>query len=81
VETLSDGKKVKLTRTHVGNYGDYVISEQSHTARPLRFADMPAEHVAQLLLKRKPGDIVVLRDEGEKQNILYGVREVYPPET
>jgi hypothetical protein len=41
---------------------------------------MPAEHVAQLL-KRKPGDIVVLRDKGEKQNILYCVREVYTPET
>jgi hypothetical protein len=80
MEALSDGKKVKLTRTRVGNYGDYVISKQSHTARPLRFADMPAEHVAQLL-KREPGDVIVRRDEGQKQKILYRVREVYTPET
>lgn len=80
VAALSDGKNVKLTRTHVGNYGDYVISEQSRTAHPLRFADTPPEHVAQLL-ERKSSDVVVLRDEREKQDVLYRVREIYRPET
>ena len=44
-ETLSDGAMVVLHRTRVGNYGDFVVSEADHTARPLRSADLPAPHV------------------------------------
>ena len=77
-ETLSDGTKVDLTRTRVGNFGDFVISDQRRDARPFRNVELPAEHARRLLAARK-GDVVVLRDEPEHRSILYQVREIYSP--
>jgi hypothetical protein len=77
-ETLSDGTMVVLHRTRVGNYGDYIVSEADHTARPLRLADLPAEHVRPLLSGRT-GDIIILRHEAEHETILYRVRDAYSP--
>jgi hypothetical protein len=77
-ETLSDGSKVTLHRTRVGNYGDFVISERDHTARPFRSADLPEQHVRPLLSGRT-GDIIILRDETEHRSILYRVRDAYSP--
>jgi len=77
-ETLSDGTMVVLHRTRVGNYGDCVVSEAEHTARPLRLADLPAEHVRPLLSGRT-GDVIVLRDETEHRTILYHVRDAHSP--
>jgi hypothetical protein len=77
-ETLSDGAMVVLHRTRVGNYGDFVVSEAEHTARPLRLADLPAEHVRPLLNGRT-GDVIILRDEKEHRSILYHVRDAYSP--
>jgi hypothetical protein len=77
-ETLSDGATVPLHRTRVGNYGDFVVSAAEHTARPLRSADLPAEHVSPLLSGRT-GDVLVLRDESEHRTILYHVRDAYLP--
>ena len=77
-ETLSDGAMVVLHRTRVGNYGDFVVSEAEHTARPLCLADLPAEHVRPLLSGRT-GDVIVLRDEREHRSILYHVRDAYSP--
>ncbi len=78
VKTLSDGTKVTLHRTRVGNYGDFTISERSRDAYPFRLAEAPAEHV-QPLLSRRTGDVVVLRDEAEHRSILYRIREFYSP--
>jgi hypothetical protein len=78
VKTLSDGTKVPLHGTRVGNYGDFIVSEQSRDARPFRLAEAPSEHVRPLLSHRT-GDIVVLRDEAEHRSILYRVREFYSP--
>jgi hypothetical protein len=77
-ETLSNGKKVRLTKTRVGNYGDFVISEGNRDARPFRSAEVPLDHAHQLVTQQK-GDIVALRDESEHRTILYQVREVYVP--
>jgi hypothetical protein len=77
-EILSDDAMVVLHRTRVGNYGDFVVSEAEHTARPLRLADLPAEHVRPLLSGRT-GDVIVLRDEREHRSILYHVRDAYSP--
>jgi hypothetical protein len=77
-ETLSDGATVVLHRTRVGNYGDFVVSEAEHTARPLCLADLPAEHVRPLL-SGHTGDVIVLRDEREHRSILYQVRDAYSP--
>jgi len=77
-ETLSDGATVVLHRTRVGNYGDFVVSEAEHTARPLCLADLPAEHVRPLL-SGHTGDVIVLRDEREHRRILYQVRDAYSP--
>jgi hypothetical protein len=77
-ETLSDGATVVLHRTRVGNYGDFVVSEAENTARPLRLADLPAEHVRPLL-SGHTGDVIVLRDETEHRTILYRVRDAYSP--
>jgi len=77
-ETLSDGAMVVLHRTRVGNYGDFVVSEAEHTARPLRLSDLPAEHVRPLLSGRA-GDVIVLRNEREHRSILYHVRDAYSP--
>jgi hypothetical protein len=77
-ETLSDGAMVVLHRTRVGNYGDFVVSETEHTARPLRLADVPAEHVHPLLSGRT-GDVIILRDESEHRTVLYHVRDAYSP--
>lgn len=77
-ETLSDGAKVTLHRTRVGNYGDFIISEQSRDAGPFRRAELPAEHV-QPLLKGRAGDVIVLRDDAGQRSILYHIREVYTP--
>ena len=73
-----DGTKVDLTRTRVGNFGDFVISDQRRDARPFRNVELPAEHARRLLAARK-GDVVVLRDEPEHRSILYQVREIYSP--
>lgn len=75
-ETLSDGSKVVLHRTRVGNYGDFVVSEAEHTARPLRSADLPQGHVRPLLSGRT-GDVIVLRDKSERRTVLYQVRDAY----
>jgi hypothetical protein len=77
-ETLSDGATVLLHRTRIGNYGDFVVSEADHTARPLRLTDLPAQHVRPLLSGRT-GDIIILRDETEHRSILYRIRDVYFP--
>ena len=77
-ETLSDGFVVVMHPTRVGNYGDFVVSEADHTARPLRSADLPAPHVRPLLRGRS-GDIIILRDESEHRSILYQVRDAYTP--
>jgi hypothetical protein len=77
-ETLSDGSKVTLHRTRVGNYGDFVISERDHTARPFQSVDLPEQHVRPLLSGRT-GDIIILRDETEHRSILYRVRDAYSP--
>ena len=77
-EILSDGSKVTLHRTRVGNYGDFVISERDHSARPFRSADLPEQHVRPLLSGRT-GDIIILRDETEHRSILYRVRDAYSP--
>lgn len=78
VKTLSDGTKITLHRTRVGNYGDFTISERSRDAHPFRRAEAPAGHV-QPLLSRQTGDILVLRDEAKHRSILYRVREFYTP--
>ncbi len=75
---LGDGKTVVLHRTRVGNYGDFVVSEAEHTARPLRSTDLPEEHVRPLLAGRV-GEIIILRDEAEHWSILYRIREAYAP--
>lgn len=77
-ESFSDGKTVVLHRTRVGYYGDFVVSEAEHTARPLRSADLPDEHVRPLLAGRV-GEIIILRDEAEHWSILYRIREAYSP--
>ena len=75
-ETLSDGSNVTLRRTRVGNYGDFVVSERDHTARPFRLADLPEQHVRPLLSGRT-GNIIILRDEIGHRSILYRVRDAY----
>ena len=77
-ETFRDGTKMQLRRTRVGNYGDFVVSEDRHDAYPYRLSELPGEHV-QPLLNAKQGAVLVLRDEREKMTILYQVREVYSP--
>jgi len=77
-ETLSDGAKVDLIRTRVGNFSDFVISDQRRDARPFQNIELPGEHARRLLAARK-GDVIVLRDEAEHRSILYQVREMYSP--
>lgn len=77
-DVLSDGFLALMHPTRVGNYGDFVVSEADHTARPLRAADLPSPHV-RLLLQGHIGDIIILRDESEHRSILYQVRDAYMP--
>jgi hypothetical protein len=77
-EKLSDGSKVTLHRTRIGNYGDYLISEREHPARPFRDFDLPNAHVRPLL-SGHTNDIIILRDEPNHRNILYRVRDAYSP--
>ncbi len=76
-ETLREGEMVILHRTRVGNYGDFVVSETEHTARPLRDADLSDGHVRPLLAGRI-SEIIILRDEAGRRSIFYRVRDAYP---
>lgn len=64
----------------MNSFGDYVISEPRHDARPFRDIEVPASHV-QPLLHLDAGGVTVQRDEENEWSLLYLVRESYHPPT
>lgn len=62
----------------MGNYGDFILSRENTSDRPLRRADVHEEHMYPLL-QAKAGDLLLLDDNAGERRILYHVREVYIP--
>jgi hypothetical protein len=87
-EKFGDGTSIKMTRTMIGNLGDFVLPLNKNPLFSYRESYMPKEHLTEIF-GSKIGDILILFDKQDLRDyplrkgtgeryVLHRIREVYP---